>query len=285
MKNGNKGNGLKAALFLIRQELFTYKSLAVLIVIAVYLYTNAEPIKYFARAVEVPVTPMNAVFMFSDYTCQTTILLGLLFLISNAPFEGKVYRYAVSRAGYRSWTAGVVIYLLFITFVYMLVIEIFSNLPLVSEMDFRLEWGKIWATLARTNASQQFEINYNIENFIIGNYDGRSAFWLSFLLEWVCFFWLSLCTCFFNMLVKKGAGITASALFIFLDTMIYNAWTPWAYRFSPVTLANLASFTNSRLYYGISFQYAAVFYAITIVAFIILIMIKMSKKREVLDFE
>lgn len=285
MKKENKGKGIRAALFLLRQELFSYKSLAVMLVMAVYLYSNMEPIRNFSRAVGVKVTPMSSIFLFSDFTCQTTILLGLLCLISNAPFEGKIYRYAVSRAGYRNWTLGVLGYLLCTTFLYVVMVVLFSNLPLLSVMDFHMEWGKIWATLARTNAGMQFELNFNIEDYVIGNYEGNSAFWISFLLEWLCMFWLALCTYFFNMTIRKGAGIAVSGLFIFLDTMIYNAWTPWAYRFSPVTLTNLVSFTKSRIYYGISFQYAAVFFTVTIAVFVFLIMFKMSKRKDTMDFE
>lgn len=61
----------------------------------------------------------------------------------------------------------------------------------------------------------QFELNFNIEDYVIGNYEGNSAFWISFLLEWLCMFWLALCTYFFNMTIRKGAGICLRFVYFF----------------------------------------------------------------------
>lgn len=284
MKRTDKKKMIKVALFLFKQELLTPKTGMILTVMIIYLYSNMEPIKMFADAVNVKVTPMSSIFLFSDFTCQTTILLGLLFLISNAPFRGGIFRYMVSRTGYKNWTIGTVLYLLLLTFLYVVFIVLMSNLSLWKTLDLHLEWGKIWGTLARTDAADSYGITFGINDYIIGKYNAGKAFLVSFILEWVCMFWLALCTYLLNAMFKKGVGIVASSLFIFLDTMIYNSWTPWAYRISPVTLANIASYTKSNLYYGITFLYAAGFFSISIVGFIFLVILHTSKTKDILDF-
>ena len=123
--------------------------------------------------------------------------------------------------------------------------------------------------LAKTTAAQQFEIPFSINAYIIGKYSPGYGMFVSALLEWICFVWIALCIYLCNVLIKKGAGILAAGLFIFLDIMIYNSWTPWAYRFSPITLAQLSNYNREKLSYGITLNYTWCFYGITIVCFII----------------
>ncbi|MCM1046295.1 MAG: hypothetical protein NC417_12370, partial [Candidatus Gastranaerophilales bacterium] len=90
------------------------------------------------------------------------------------------------------------------------------------------------------------------------------------LLEWACVAWMGLVVYLFNTIV--------ASLFVFLDVMIYNSWTPKAYLFSPVTLAQLKMMSGNNLSYGVSLGYAAVFFAVTITLFIVICLGQGTKK-------
>ncbi len=274
---------IRVSFFLLRQEFMTIRTYIVLIVMAGYIYFNIEPIKNFSYDMNVSVTPLAIVFILNEFTCQIVILLGLLILISSAPFKTGEYKYIVSRTGYNTWAVGTIIFIIEITFIYVLYLLFVSIVSFVGCMDFSFEWGKIWATLARTNAGENYGIVFNVNNYIIGNYEAKEALLLSMILEWVCMIWVTLCAHLFSSFVKKGVGILVAGLFIFLDTMIYNSWAPWVYRFSPVTLAELSYYTKSNMAYGINFKYSIGFFIISICGFILLIIYGYSKENKFIE--
>ena len=71
-----------------------------------------------------------------------------------------------------------------------------------------------------------------------------------------------------------------ASFFVFLDVMIYNSWTPKAYLFSPVTLAQLKVMSGNNLSYGVSLKYAVVFFAVTITFFIVICLGQGTKSKE-----
>lgn len=262
----------KVFILQFKRQLFTKKTLVIYLIMGFFVYFNMEPVSLFCETVNLNATPMGFVFLTNDFIFQTTFLTGLLFLISDVPFRGKFYPYSVYRSGDKEWEIGTILAVAGLTLVYTLFLFFISIAGLKGNVDFSLSWGKIWGTLARTDASIQYDLSFRINDYLIGKYTPKFALLETIFLEWICFFWISLCVYSFNRL-KKGMGVLVAATFIFLDTMIYNSWTPWAYRFSPITLASLSNYTKSRIYYGVSLEYAVYFYGITIFLFCVIIIL------------
>jgi hypothetical protein len=109
-----------------------------------------------------------------------------------------------------------------------------------------------------------------VSAYIVGVFSPVEATAISFLLEWACVAWMGLVVYLFNYITKKMTGILVASFFVFLDVMIYNSWTPKAYLFSPVTLAQLKVMSGNNLSYGVSLGYAVVFFAVTITLFIVI---------------
>jgi hypothetical protein len=147
---------------------------------------------------------------------------------------------------------------------------VFSVISLLSWTRFSGDWGIIWGTLARTNAGNQYGVPFTVFAYIVGVFSPVEATAISFLLEWACVAWMGLVVYLFNYITKKMTGILVASFFVFLDVMIYNSWTPKAYLFSPVTLAQLKVMSGNNLSYGVSLGYAVVFFAVTITLFIVI---------------
>lgn len=267
----------KVFLLQFKRQLFTKKTIFIYVIMGLFVYSNMEPVSLFCEAVSINATPMGFVFLTNDFIFQTTFLIGLLFLISDAPFRSSFYQYSVYRSGDKEWEIGTIASIAGLTLVYTLFLVLMSMAGLRGNINFSLSWGKIWGTFARTDAALQYDLSFQVNDYLIGKYTPQFALLGTIILEWISFFWISLCVYCFNR-IKKGAGILVAAIFIFLDTMIYNSWTPWAYRLSPITLAGLANYTKSRIYYGITLEYAARFYGITILLFCIIIVLFRKKK-------
>jgi hypothetical protein len=271
---------LQVTLFQLRREILSKRTIVLFLIIGIFIYSNMEPVEFFCAAVGINATPLGFVHMINDFIFQTVFLLGIIFLLSSAPFRGDFYPYIVYRSGDKEWEIGNILYIIIITFLYTVFLVIMSIIGLKGRIDFVCEWGKIWGTLARTNAGSQFGVQFAVSDYIIGKYEALYAMIVSFLLEWTCFIWIGMCIYFFNSLTKKSIGVFLAGIFVFLDTMIYNSWTPWAYRFSPVTLSHLSAFTKGYVYYGITLQYAWRFFGITIIGFIVGTILLTKKVRD-----
>lgn len=263
-----------------RQQFFSIKTCMIFLIMAVYIYNSLEPVNKMIHAVGINATPTGFVHIMNDYICQTILTIGIIFLFSSAPFRRDSFRYIVYRSGQRNWEWGNILYILSLSFIYVVFLCVVSLAAMAGKLDFEMDsWGKIWGTLARTNAPTQFGVKIVISDYLLGKYEPVSAMLSTFLLTWGCYFFLGLLIYFCNLHIKGGSGIILSGILVFLDVMIYNSWTPGAYRFSPLTLVKLTTYTNYHKHFGLSLTYAAVFFlsGITVMCLIIVLM---AGKRE-----
>ena len=265
--------GLRVFCFQLKQELVQVRVLILFMILAVFIYSYLEPVANLAQAVGEKVSPWAFPHLMNDYICQMVFMVSAVFLFSTAPFEGKVHYYIVQRSGSLSWQLGNVLYILASSFLFVGLIWVLSVISLLSRTKFSGDWGIIWGTLARTNAGNPYDVPFTVFAYIVGVFSPMEATAISFLLEWACVSWMGLVVYLFNYITKKMTGILVASFFVFLDVMIYNSWTPKAYLFSPVTLAQLKVMSGNNLSYGVSLQYAVVFFAVTITLLIVICLV------------
>ena len=234
------------------------------LMVAVFIVQNMEAVREFCAAVDINATPFAFPHLANDFICQLIIMAGAIALFCNAPFEDDEYIYFVSRSGRTAWTLGQVFYVLQLSLIYVLFLIIVSIVPLAGHLRFADEWGKIWGTLAKTDAGMQFGLIFSVTEHLVSHYEPLSALVISFLLEWACVSWLGLVIYMLNKLTSSAAGTVTAAIFVLLDVCIYNDWGLWAYRFSPVSLAKINTYAGYNLKYGINMTYGALFFAVGI---------------------
>ena len=258
--------GFRVFCFQLKQELVQVRVLILFMILAVFIYSYLEPVANLTQAVGEKVSPWA--------------FPGNWVMFSTAPFEGKAHYYIVQRSGSLSWQLGNVLYIVASSFLFVGFIWVFSVICLLSRTRFSGDWGIIWGTLARTNAGNQYDVPFTVFAYIVGAFSPEEATAISFLLEWACVSWMGLVVYLFNYITKKMTGILVASLFVFLDVMVYNSWTPKAYLFSPVTLAQLKVMSGNNLSYGVSLKYAVVFFAVTIMFFIAICLGQGTKKAK-----
>ena len=253
---------LRVFIVQFRQEFFCIRTAVIFLIMGIFIYSSLEPVAAMVHEFGIYASPTAFVHIMNDHICQIVLTIGMVFLYSTAPFRRDSFSYIVYRCGQRNWECGNILYLFVCSFFYTLFILFASIAALKGEQDFSVHgWGKIWGTLARTNVSVRFGIKLNVSNYLLGKYEPEEAVPVTFFLVWASFFFIGLVVYIFNLHIKRGSGIVLAGIFVFLDTMIYNSWTPWAYRISPLTLAKLTTYTNSRQHYGLTLTYAWIFMA------------------------
>ncbi len=251
----------------------------ILVMIALFINENLRTVLLFSKAVNISVTPYAFPHLTNDYVCQLIIMAGAILLFCDAPFEGKESPYLLSRGGRFAWGAGQIIYMTGLAFFYVSFILIISILPFFGHLSFGEEWGKIWGTLAKTDAGAQFGVTLHVTEYMVSRYAARSAMMISFVLEWACVVWLGLLVYFFNKLTSRPIGTFTGGFCVLLDVCISNDWANWAYKFSPITLAQTNTYAGYNLQNNITFDYGIRFFSIGIVLLVLLCILANYKDK------
>lgn len=148
---------LRISIYNLKKTISSIRVLTVLLIVAGFILQNLEAVLNFSNLVGVRITPYAFPHLTNDYICQLVIMAGVIFIFSNAPYEDDGYFYMLSRSGKLSWALGQIFYSISISLIYILFLLLVSVLPLVGNMDIGCEWGKIWGTLAKTDAGIQVE--------------------------------------------------------------------------------------------------------------------------------
>lgn len=184
--------------------------------IAIFIFSTVQPVSSFSEDVGIATSPWAFPHITSDYICQLVIMTAVIILFCDAPFENGSHFYILPRAGYLAWTAGICLYIVLLSFLYVLTILLASVAALFPNITFISSWGKIWGTLARTAASSQYGLALSISDYIIGAYTPIEATATAFILEWACCVWLGLVIYFFNELSHSLFGCIIASAFTFL---------------------------------------------------------------------
>ena len=257
------------------REVFTFqmKSISqriVAIFLLVFLFTlsNMLAIGDFADAMGLRAAPWGFPHLVNDWLCMLVIMAGAAALFCDAPFRSELQIYILPRAGQTAWTLGHMLYILVLSFLFVLMLLIASIIPFLTRLDLQLGWGKIWGTLARSFLGSEYGVQFQISDYLIGVYKPLEATLYSFLLTWVCCVWLGMLTYLVNTLTGNYVGTFLASGFVLMDLTIANEWLPWFYRISPVTMAQLHTLKQTgRSIYGVTPLYAACFFSITILCF------------------
>lgn len=269
----------KIWLFQMKQTLASRKTYAVLILIGIFTWSNAQQISDFASMVQIKAHPWVFPHIVNDFICQFVFAAACITLFSDAPWNTDLSSYLVVRSGKRTQCAGHIFYIASLSFCFIAYILIVSIVALLPNIEFADGWGKVLGTLARTDASSQIGLSFSISDYLIGAFTPVKATLLSVILEWACFTLLGLVTYILNSHLGKYVGICISAIIVLLDITIANEWTPFAYHFSPITLAQLTSFVGMNNRFGITLLYAGTFF-ISCISMLIIIILLLSRRKQ-----
>ena len=101
----------------------------VFVIVMLYVAEVLSAVLQFSQSVQIDVTPFAFVFLINDYRVQFIIAACAVILFCNAPFEDESYQYMISRAGKLSWGLGQILYILKISFFYIICLAAAAIVP------------------------------------------------------------------------------------------------------------------------------------------------------------
>lgn len=262
-----------------KSEISGNRIFLIIVVLSIFLYNTLHPIVIFCETIDMKVTPWVFPFITNDYIVQMILMVSAVMIFCNAPFIENANMFILARAGKINMLLGHFVYIITFSLLYVLTIIFISVISLLPNILLSSGWGKVLGTLARTDISTKINLQMNVNDYIIGAYTPFSATIISALLEWACTAWFGLWIYSLNSVFKRSVGTVSAAAIVLLDLMITNGWKPSAYAISPLTLAQISSFSGEKLMYGINLRYSVLFYSISICCLFLLALIGIQRDK------
>lgn len=207
------------------------------LILSLYAFVQmwTSPFLEFSREVSTAITP----WIFPYLTCNSTFLmilmLGVVLLFCDAPFTDSTQYYVLVRCGKSNWIISRFIYILMASFIYIAIAEVFAVVSISSNLQFSLSWGKVFGTLAQTDANLGLYVPYKIQLF----YSPAKAILRSFFLAWMVSSFIGLMMLMLSLAFSRAVGSTVAVIVVFSELFVQELPYGATY-FSPVSWASLA---------------------------------------------
>lgn len=189
-----------------------------LIFFALILDTHT-PFNRLANQFQVKNTPWLFPFFISNIHMGFYILLGYLLLFCDAPFIDRHQPYIIIRIGKRRWLFGQLLYIVSMSFFFVLVIHLCMILVLLPTLSFSTDWGTVIYTLAKTSV-QGFLPMFHISSAVVSQYTVWQAELISIVIVWLEGITVGSLMFLLNFKFHKVAGIMAGSIYAGLYFMI-----------------------------------------------------------------
>ncbi len=172
-------------------------------------------------------------FMFESATIsigviKTLLFLGGLFLLCDAPFIYRITPYEVVRSRRQCWWLGECLYILLVSFVYILFIMLVSSAAVLPVASFGRDWGgAVEAFVHGTEmmdggaVRMMYGMNLGISQNVLAYLYPSGSQVYTFLTVWAVSFILGLLQYLVSLKTKSTfLGIAAAGIVVFLDPVL-----------------------------------------------------------------
>ena len=202
-----------------------------------YIY----PVKHFSILADYPATPWILPFLGQNTYFLFVYGISVVYFYSNVPFMQRNQLYVLVRQKRLYWTVYKLIGIWLSAFLLSVVEFLLSILPLFSRIEWVAQWGKLYYSLALTDATIEYGINlYFSYDLINSNTVMGTMLTMIFLLFLVTgmvgtvMFSLSVCL---NRTAAVLVGTVLAVFTVVLENMY--RYCEWLVFFSPFSWTNL----------------------------------------------
>ena len=205
------------------------------------LHYYADSAKQYAAFADYPAAPWILPFMGQNVYFQFVYGISVIYFYSNIPFLQRHEMYALMRQGKARWVSMKLLRV-WLSAVALVAVElILSMLPLVPRLEWNLTWGKLYQSLALTDAGASCHVRLFFPYELLHENNALTTMLMLFAvlclitgLTGTLMFALSVC-------LGRTAAIMAGTFLAVLTVVFENLylWQPWIGFLSPFSWMNL----------------------------------------------
>ncbi len=181
------------------------------------VYEEAHPFGELGAKYSIPVNGFSAAFLWTGELTVFILFLGIFIMFCDLPFKDNQQMFLLPRSGKRVWIFSQVLYVLFVSFIYMAFIFVCFCVIVAPDIAFDAgNWGKIIRSAASTGIGRQFGLRITVEENVLVDFTPLEGFLFSFGMAYAVAVIIGLISFTLNMIVKHNSGIVASGALIFV---------------------------------------------------------------------
>jgi hypothetical protein len=241
--------------------------IVIFIFIILLLQSYELPVQSFSRAAGVKATPWILPFLLGSMNIQIYITMCVVVLFCDVPFISENTPYTLIRSGRNKWFIGQCLYILLTALCFVLFVVVMSMLLLVPNVELNAGWGKVWRTLAQTNAGMQFNIASIFTYDMQLMYAPITAMLLSGARLFLNTVFVGMLMFAISLFSSRTAAPVAGTLFAFLPVIADAANGYYMYYVSPASWMDISIINSQGASYYPTSMYAATFTALALILF------------------
>ena len=204
------------------------------------IYETAHPLGEVGAKYSIPVNGFAAAFIWSDHLTVFILFLGIFIMFCDLPFKDNQQMFLLSRSGKRVWIFSQVLYVIFMSFVYMAFIFVCFCAYTMPNIAFDAgNWGKIIKSVAAGSLGQSVH-RIPATTSILNDFSPLEGFLYAFGTAFAVSVILGLLMFALNMIVKRNSGIVVTCGLIFFFMFLNASALGYiVYYFSPLHWCSL----------------------------------------------
>ncbi len=264
MKNEDALRSIRLFWYRVKHDFLTVPTLLAFFLSGIYILNKLSVTADYCVQTNMRATLAGYAFMTNNSFIQLVLMAACFLFFYPCPFRDQMYENIVVRTRTNAFVAGNLLYILFVSFVYVAFTLLMYALAMVRVLDISLNYGQAFTIMTRN----QINIGFQLSSEILTNMKGTEAFSYALILEMATVLFFGLCIYAGNSISKKPIGIYMACIFLLLDIFVFNSM-PDSWRvFAPVSLSMLS------FYFGASkmnYIHPILFYSISYIIFILVV--------------
>ena len=206
--------------YLLRQNLFSWKVLAAVIVTVLTMDTFLAPIRAFSHDSGIKLSQWGFPLIWNSKYVVLCFLLIFVFVISSFPEERMKQCYIIARIGISNWVTGQFLYILTFAWLWTGFLFITEKFLLLKVTTQEQSWGSAWTLLSGQEIRNMYGIIPDIPYLVISNHYPEEATFLVVIILGLLLGMLGTMIFCLNF-YSRIAGPLAASILIFLN-MIFT---------------------------------------------------------------
>lgn len=237
---------LKTVKLYLKQNIFSYRFVAVSLFLASYYSIMGETIMQIYRDTGYKINYAMIPIMMGTYTMLLVMLVGWVLLIANVPFRDVQQIQILVRIGKKKWIISQIIYVMIMTGVYLLLNIILFSLFSIRAIGFYSDWGKL-ATSIVQGTSDIFTSFRQVLLLEVSTVILEKTPTFVFCIQVIVFYTIFLLIGWITLLgnfIKKYLGFIIVFFMLFLYLFVGDSSGYLIYYISPISWINIWFFLD-----------------------------------------
>lgn len=239
-------------IYSIQYKVFSTRTITTIVLMLLCNIVFSVPILNFASDTGYKVNVMTLPFFLCNLSYMCAFVPIAIYYFSQVPFLNYSEMYCVIREGKTKWALKHILHIVFMSYIFMFLLEVTSIIPYIFRGDFSNKWGEVITTLSITNRWMDYgtsEILYTI----LEHYSPYKSMAIIFLFVGLVICFLGVFMFSMSLLFTRLIAMCSGMIFEVLMITAFNMRTIDNYLIylSPFSWTDLSIF--GRKYDGVEY--------------------------------